>query len=163
MSYLKDVAQEWFEPGVSGLLPEPPLWLDNWEAFIQELQCHFGPFNKIGDSENELMNLHIKDNPRLSDYLVQFTALAVWCPWGEAPLKYWFYDGLPSWIKDELSKGQGKHQPLEDLQNAAQKIDSCYWEHVQECSHEQRSTQKQNPPKSNPLTTSSSILTSSQT
>ena len=156
------MAQEWFEPGVSGLLPEPPLWLDNWEAFIQELQHNFGPFNEIGDAENELMNLHMKDNQWLSDYLVQFTALAVQCPWGAACLKYQFYDRLPSWIKDKLSKGQGKHQPLEDLQNAAQKIDSCYWEHVQGCSHEQRSTQKQNPPKSNPPTVSSSILTSSQ-
>ena len=64
---------------------------------------------------------------------------------GEAPLKYWFYDGLPSWIKYELSKGQGKHQPLEDFQNAAQKINSRYWECIQECSCKQRTTQKQNP------------------
>ena len=78
----------------------------------------------------------MRDNQQLSDYFVQSTALAVQCPWGEASLKYWFYDGLPSWIKDELRKGQGKHQPLEDLQNAAQKIDSHYWERVQECSHE---------------------------
>ena len=86
------------------------------------------------------MNLHMKDNQWLSNYLIWFTALA-----------------------DELSKGQGKHQPLEDLQNAAQKINSHYWEHVQECSHEQKSTQKQNPLKTNPPpTTSSSILTSFQ-
>ena len=98
------------------------------------------------------MNLHMKDNQRLSDYLIRFTAIAVQCPWGEAPLKYWFYNGLPSWIKDELSKGQGKHQPLKDLQNAAQKIDSRYWEHVQEHSRKQRSIQKQNPLKSNPPT-----------
>ena len=66
-------------------------------------------------------------------------------------MKYQFYDGLPSWIKDKLSKGQGKHQPLEDLQNAAQKIDSRYWECVQEHSHKQRSTQKQNHQKLIPL------------
>ena len=71
------MAQEWFEPGVSGLLPEPPLWLDSWEGFVQELQHHFGPFEKIGDAENELMDLCMKDNQQLSDYLVQFTALAV--------------------------------------------------------------------------------------
>ena len=82
------MAQEWFEPGVSGLLPEPPLWLDNWEAFAQELQHHFGPFDEIGDAENELMNLHMKDNQQLSDYLIRFSALAVRCLWGEAPLKY---------------------------------------------------------------------------
>ena len=81
---------------------------------------------------------------------------------GRSSLKYWFYDGLPPWIKDKLSKGQGKHQPVEDLQNAAQRINSHYWERVQECSCKKRSTQKPNPPKTNPPTTSSSVPTSSQ-
>jgi hypothetical protein len=29
LSYLRDVAQEWFEPGISGLTDEPPEWFDN--------------------------------------------------------------------------------------------------------------------------------------
>jgi hypothetical protein len=29
LSYLWDVAQEWFEPGISGLTNEPPEWFDN--------------------------------------------------------------------------------------------------------------------------------------
>ena len=48
------------------------------------------------------------------------------------------------------------------MQNAAQRIDSCYWECIQECSCEQRSTQKKNPLKTNPPTISSSVPTSSQ-
>ena len=72
------------------------------------------------------------------------------CAWGESPLKFHFYEGLPTRIKDELSKGEGKHQPLGDLQRAAQKIDAHYWERVQERSHEQRTTQKQNLLKTHP-------------
>ena len=80
----KNVAQECFEPRVTGLLSEPPLWLKNWEAFIQELWHYFGPFDAMGDAETELMNLHMKDNQRLYNYLIQFTALAVCvgiCKW----------------------------------------------------------------------------------
>jgi hypothetical protein len=29
LSYLRDIAQEWFEPGISGLTNEPPEWFDN--------------------------------------------------------------------------------------------------------------------------------------
>ena len=151
LSYLKDVAQEWFEPGIYSLASEPPVWLSNWDAFVEELRHNFGPFDKQGDAETELMNLYMKDGQRVFDYLVQFSALSLRCAWGESPLKFRFYEGLPNWIKDELCKGEGKHQPLGDLQRAAQKIDARYWEHVQERSRKQRTTQKQNPSKCIPL------------
>ena len=89
-------------------------------------------------------------------------ALSLQCAWGESPLKFRFYEGLPTRIKDELSKGEGKHQPLGDLQCAAQKIDAHYWERVQERSREQRTTQKQNLSKTHPPSTSSNVPTSSQ-
>ena len=65
-------------------------------------------------------------------------ALSLRCAWGESPLKFCFYEGLPTRIKDKLSKGEGKHQPLGDLQRAAQKINARYWECVQERSREQQ-------------------------
>jgi hypothetical protein len=34
LSCLWDVAQEWFEPGITRLTNEPPEWFDNWEAFL---------------------------------------------------------------------------------------------------------------------------------
>ena len=122
LSYLKDVAQEWFEPGISGLTSEPPVWLSNWDAFVEELCHNFGPFDEQGDAETELMNLHMRDSQQVSNYLIQFSALSLRCAWGESPLKFRFYEGLPNRIKDKLSKGEGKHQPLEDLQRAAQKL-----------------------------------------
>ena len=88
--------------------------------------------------------------------------MSLQCAWGESPLKFHFYEGLPNRIKDKLSKGEGKHQPLGDLQCVAQKIDARYWECVQERSCEQCTTQKQNLSKTYPPTTSSNVLTSSQ-
>ena len=66
--YLWDVAQKWFEPGISGLTNEPPVWLDNLEAFLDELCSNFGPFDKTGNTGHELINLHIKDNQHVTDY-----------------------------------------------------------------------------------------------
>jgi len=43
ISYLWDVALEWFEPGLLGLTEEPPTWLEDWDAFVEELQTNFGP------------------------------------------------------------------------------------------------------------------------
>ena len=63
LSYLRDVAQEWFEPGISRLTNEPPVWLD-------ELRSNFGPFDKTGNAKHELTNLCIKNNQHVTDYLV---------------------------------------------------------------------------------------------
>jgi Retrotransposon gag protein len=137
LSYFRDVAQEWFEPSISGLTDEPPEWFDNWEAFLDELHTNFGPYDKTGDAEHELTNLHMRDNQRVFDYLVRFSGLALRCSWGEPALRYRFYEGLPPWIKDELSKSE-KPQTLQVLKQKVQNLDARYWERAQECSCEQQ-------------------------
>jgi hypothetical protein len=137
LSYLWDVAQEWFEPGISRLTDEPPEWFDNWETFLDELHTNFGPYDEIGDAEHELTNLCMRDNQPVSDYLVRFSELALRCSWGEPALRYRFYKGLPPRIKDELSKGK-KPRTLQVLKQKVQNIDARYWEWAQEHSHEQQ-------------------------
>jgi Retrotransposon gag protein len=127
LSYLWDVAQEWFEPGISGLTNEPPEWFDNWEAFLDELGTNFGPYNKIGNAEHKLTNLCMRDSQRVSDYLVHFSGLALRCSWGELALRYRFYEGLPPRIKDELSKSK-KPRTLQVLKQKVQNINARYWE-----------------------------------
>jgi Retrotransposon gag protein len=145
LSYLRDVAQEWFEPGISGLTDEPPEWSDNWEAFLDELCTNFRPYDETGDAEHELTSLRIRDNQCVSDYLVHFSGLALRCSWGEPALRYRFYEGLPSRIKDELSKSD-KPRTLQVLKQKVPNIDARYWEQTQERSREQQ--YRQNPPKS---------------
>ena len=42
LSYLQDVAQEWFKPGLSGLTDIYPQWLDSWDLFVDKLQTTLG-------------------------------------------------------------------------------------------------------------------------
>ena len=142
LSYLQDVAQEWFEPGISGLTEEPLAWLESFLAFLNELRFNFGPYDETGEAERELATIRMKDSARISNYMVKFASLAVRCPWGDSALRYRFYDGLPAQIKDKLSK-LDKPQTLEELQTHCQHINARYWEWQQERAHEQR----QNPPK----------------
>jgi hypothetical protein len=127
LSYLWDVAQEWFEPGISRLTNEPLEWFGNWEAFLDELRTNFGPYDKNGDAKHELTNLCMRDNQCASDYLVCFSRLALHCFWGELALRYRFYKGLPPWIKDELRKSK-KPRTLQVLKQKVQNIDARYWE-----------------------------------
>jgi len=82
ISYLQDVALEWFKPWLSGLTKEPPSWLEDWDAFVKELQTNFGPYKKSGGVKSELVNLWKKDSQHISEYLVQFNSLVVRCSWG---------------------------------------------------------------------------------
>jgi Retrotransposon gag protein len=156
LSYLRDVAQEWFEPRISGLTDEPLEWFNNWEAFLDQLCTNFGPYDETGDAEHELTNLRMRDNQRVSDYLVHFSGLAVRCSWGEPALRYRFYKGLPPRIKDELSKSE-KPRTLQVLKQKVQNIDARYWERAQERSREQQ--YRQNPPKSSTSAASAVLST----
>ena len=62
LSYLQDVAQEWFKPGISGELDDILDWIDNWDLFVDEIQTNFGPFDQVGDIEHELVNLCMKND-----------------------------------------------------------------------------------------------------
>ena len=163
LSYLRDLAQEWFEPGLSGLTDTYPPWLDNWNSFVDELQDNFSPFDESADIEHDLTNLRMKDTQHISDYLVRFNSLAVRCSWGESALRYRFYKGLPTRLKDEVCKGDGKLKTLAELRKKAQSIDARYWEHVQERSREQsqRPNTTQKTPSFTPQSTSKPTLTTS--
>jgi hypothetical protein len=79
----------------------------------------------------------MRDNQRVSDYLVRFSGLALHCSWEEPALRYRFYEGLPPRIKDELSKSK-KPRTLQVLKQKVQNIDARYWERAQECSRERQ-------------------------
>jgi hypothetical protein len=63
-----------------------PAWLNDWDKFVQELETNFGPYNDIGDVENELATLKMLTSQRISEYIVCFNSLASRCNWGDAPL-----------------------------------------------------------------------------
>src|SRR5260370_31000352 len=60
ISYLKNVALEWFEQGILEDDPQrAPHWKDSWAEFSKELHTHFGLANPMGMAEMELSHLTI--------------------------------------------------------------------------------------------------------
>ncbi|KAL7279714.1 hypothetical protein ACG7TL_006121 [Trametes sanguinea] len=121
ISFLKGTALQWFEPYLlEGASDNPPLFMYSYEAFQDELRVNFGPYDASGAAEHELMNLQMGENQRIAKYITQFTRLATEVRWGNAPLRYRFYNGLPNRLKDRISES----------------IDNRYWERKAEQSWE---------------------------
>ncbi|KIK80540.1 hypothetical protein PAXRUDRAFT_15732 [Paxillus rubicundulus Ve08.2h10] len=105
------MALEWFEPDLQ--MGDPTLhpdWMDDYQEFALELQTNFGPDDPIGDAEQQLDHLSMKDGQHINKYIVEFNHLAT---------------------QDEISQ-VGKPQTLGELRTLAQTIDSRYWEHKSE-------------------------------
>ncbi|CDO69551.1 hypothetical protein BN946_scf185038.g2 [Trametes cinnabarina] len=136
ISFLKGTALQWFEPYLlEGATDNPPLFISSYEAFQDELRTNFGPYDTSGAAEHELMNLRMTENQRIAKYITQFTRLATQVRWGNAPLRYRFYDGLPNRLKDRISE-VGKPTTLNALRDLAQSIDNRYWERKAEQARE---------------------------
>ena len=132
-SYLKGTALDWFEPSLTS--GNDVSWLSDYSKFVSELRSHFGPFDPEGEAKAELENLHMRDNQRITKYLVKFNRLAARVQWVNATLRCQFYNGLLSQVKDEISRF-GKPDNLQELQTLSQTIDACYWERQSEAARE---------------------------
>lgn len=130
VSYLTDDALGWFEPAFVN--PDPtnvPAWLNDYDAFVAELQLNFGTFDPRQDAENEIMALHMSDGQRIQKYLVRFNKLSQLTGWNSVALRKVFYDGLPERIRVKLRDlPGGKPATLDILKISAQAIDSAHWE-----------------------------------
>jgi hypothetical protein len=146
-SYLKGMALEWFELDLlSGDLNDQLDWMDDYSAFMLELQTNFGPHDLVGDAEMQLEQLYMRDGNRINKYIVEFQCLASQVRgWGDGALRRQFYNGLLARIKDEISR-QGKPTTLSEFKTLTQTIDARYWERKGEVSRESKSSSS-NPPK----------------
>jgi hypothetical protein len=76
-SYLKGMALEWFEPDLlSGDLNNQLDWMDDYSAFMLELQTNFGPHDPVRDAEMQLEQLYMRDGNCINKYIVEFQCLA---------------------------------------------------------------------------------------
>src|SRR5438270_13384171 len=99
------MALEWFKLDLlsSGDLDSHPLWMDDWQEFIIELQSTFGPHNLVAIAENQLDNLYMKDNYHINKYVVNFNRLMAQVRgYSEGTLHHHFYTSLPDHIRDEI-------------------------------------------------------------
>lgn len=129
LSFLRGTALQWFEPSLLEDVYEP--WMDSWPAFLSELRTNFGTIDPIGDAEEELDHLRMKDTHNILRYNVEFNRLAAHVQWGDSALCHRYYKGLPDRIKDILSQ-QPKIKDLVKLKATVQTIDARYWERNRE-------------------------------
>src|SRR6266436_9300637 len=78
----------------------------------------------------------------LSEYLVRFNTLASRVEWGDAALRFQFYDGLPDRLKDRVAL-LGKPDNLRELVQVTTRHDNLYWE----CQEEHKRARQQQPPR----------------
>ena len=75
-------------------------WMDDWSLFVTDLQQNFRTIDPIGDAEDKIDSLWIKDNQRIIKYNVDFNQLASRLHWGDSAFGHKYYSGLPDCIKD---------------------------------------------------------------
>ncbi len=102
-------------------------WHSNWPDFIAKICTHFGPLNPTGTAEIELHHLSMQPDSRISEYLVWFNTLASRVSWGDAALRFQFYDGLPERLKDKIVI-LGKPESLQEMVNVTIHYDALHWE-----------------------------------
>ena len=61
LSYLQGSTLEWFEPDILSQNPTAT-WMANFEEFESDLHMNFSTFNPVGDAEDQLDNIVMKDN-----------------------------------------------------------------------------------------------------
>ncbi len=122
ISFLSGTALDWFEPDILRPNPRnPPAWQYSYAAFLEELRTNFGPFDAIGDAEDALEHLRMRDGDRIMKYMVQFNQYASQVGYGDNSLCHAFYRGLCTRIKDDMAH-HGKPNNLRDMRFLAQSL-----------------------------------------
>ena len=129
--------------------------------------------------------MKMKDNTRVSEYLVNFNSHAPYTGWNTVALAGHFYRGLPDRIKDMFQYLLQKPQTFEEVRFHALEFDQRYWERQEEMgnhpssgrnpekgkqiaqsprtnphSHQQGQQNPRNPPNANPAPPTASSPTS---
>ena len=121
-----------------------PTWHSSWKDFVIKLQTNFGPANPIRMAEMELRHLSMNHDTHLTEYLVRFNTLAARVRWGDAALRFQFYDGLPNCLKDRIAI-LGKPDTLRELVQVTQRYNILYWERMEERRFTQRKESRPAP------------------
>ena len=132
LTFLRDDARAWFDKYImEGDIPNPPLFMVNWRAFLAELLAHFGPANAVRDAERALETIVMTDKQHIERYDIDFMRYAALVGWNDAALCHRYRAGLPDRIKD-LFQFYPAYQDLEELREYASAADHRHWERVAE-------------------------------
>ncbi|KIJ22918.1 hypothetical protein M422DRAFT_276599 [Sphaerobolus stellatus SS14] len=124
-------ALENFEPAVMADYPSrevTPLYLLYWEEFVYELQEHFGPVDMEEDTEEDLEDLKMTTNHRVTKYFVAFAKYKARTQFNNRGYYRIVKNMLPDHILDDLAKIWPKPKTYESLCQVVLQIDQCYWQ-----------------------------------
>src|SRR5882724_8248870 len=121
LSYLKGTALDCFESAI--LDPIKPVWLLDFDLFVEELEANFRTHNPISEAEAKLEGLRMHKSHQATKYFIKFQQLAAHIQWGDATLHCQAYNGLTKHIKDNMVH-HNKPNTLTGLQKLIQAIDA---------------------------------------
>ena len=125
ISYLRGTARDYFAPDLAYTALRPPAWVHDYQRFVHELVGNFGVYDEIGKAEQALNSLTMSSSEEITRYIVEFNRHAVTIGWGDAALRYRFYQGLPSRLKDDLAR-ETRPDNLIALKDRARELDQRY-------------------------------------
>lgn len=136
-SFLRDAAFNWFEPQLrqltqqaSGSLQTPSAHtVTTYLGFKAALRVTFGDVDEVATAERQIKGLKQKGSASL--YTTDFQRISSHLHWDEAPLMFFYYNGLKEDLKDELSRDD-KPKTLMTLMEKAIKIDNRLFERKKE-------------------------------
>jgi hypothetical protein len=134
-SYLRDLANQWWMPLLTQV-PPPPL-LDDWATFSDELFQMFSNQHLQTTSQNAILDMKMKEEGRVSEYLVRFNSHAVYTGWNDSAVANHFYRGLPRRIKERFAYMR-RPQTFVEMRRCALGFDQNYWEYQEELGHKPR-------------------------
>jgi Retrotransposon gag protein len=102
ISYLSGSALQYFEPAILGKVTPEPVWLRDWDAFKDELQMNFSPYDNAAQAEIELEKIVMKEHHKVARYFIAFSRASTRTQWNDAALQHFAYKGLAKRIKDDL-------------------------------------------------------------
>jgi hypothetical protein len=137
LSFLKELALDYFEPYIIDDPADEPLWVSDYTAFMEELYLYFGPYDQVADAKVELENLVMKDNHKATRFLIEFYRLSSMLQYNNSALHRRAYLALLKRIKNEMVHFD-KPQSLNNLRDLVQKIDQRYWERCGELTRRPR-------------------------
>jgi hypothetical protein len=127
LSFLKEMALNYFEPFLVDDPANEPKWLTNFEYLTKELYIYFGPYDQQAEAEIKLEQLVIKDNHKATKFFVDFYQISAMLDHNDSSLYQKAYTTMPKRVKDELVNFD-KPRTLDELCDLIQKINQRYWE-----------------------------------
>lgn len=125
-SYLEGIAFSWYENFVTKA--QEPDWFHDFTKFEHALEAQFGQINSSAIAERKVQRTTMKSGDKITEYLTKFNTLRIDLDWNDAALSFAYKRGLPSRIKDEISRNDKAPNNLQELVDLSLRIDFQYWD-----------------------------------